>query len=242
MALLPLLPLLPPPFSLLGLISNSSLRFLSSSLRLLATSPPSTYECLSVSLYLPAGLSVCLSVCLSLSLSRFVTSAAPEPPPPFPCLPRAGTPLQNNLAELWSLLNFILPDVFCSLSDFESWFDFSEVGKEGADKALLAQEQRNNVITKLHSLMKPFMLRRTKVRPPGSLRCCTASSSAWATLTPPSCVSPTPLLSLPQADVNIGLPGKMEVVMYAAMTPHQKELNDKLLDRSLLVRPAALSH
>lgn len=33
-----------------------------------------------------------------------------------------GTPLQNNLAELWSLLNFILPDIFSSLEEFESWF------------------------------------------------------------------------------------------------------------------------
>lgn len=26
-----------------------------------------------------------------------------------------GTPLQNNLAELWSLLNFLLPEVFDDL-------------------------------------------------------------------------------------------------------------------------------
>ena len=33
-----------------------------------------------------------------------------------------GTPLQNNLAELWSLLNFLLPKVFSSCEDFEKWF------------------------------------------------------------------------------------------------------------------------
>ncbi|XP_012508713.1 PREDICTED: probable global transcription activator SNF2L1 [Propithecus coquereli] len=34
-----------------------------------------------------------------------------------------GTPLQNNLHELWALLNFLLPDVFNSADDFDSWFD-----------------------------------------------------------------------------------------------------------------------
>lgn len=33
-----------------------------------------------------------------------------------------GTPLQNNLSELWSLLNFILPDIFASHDEFESWY------------------------------------------------------------------------------------------------------------------------
>ncbi len=58
----------------------------------------------------------------------------------------AGTPLQNNLSELWSLLNFLLPDVFNSLANFESWFDFSGVGQAGGDQHILAQEQRNRVV------------------------------------------------------------------------------------------------
>ena len=40
-----------------------------------------------------------------------------------------GTPLQNNLHELWSLLNFLLPDIFSSSSDFDEWFNMS-----GGDK------------------------------------------------------------------------------------------------------------
>jgi ATP-dependent helicase STH1/SNF2 len=34
-----------------------------------------------------------------------------------------GTPLQNNLAELWSLLNFLLPKIFSSCEEFKKWFD-----------------------------------------------------------------------------------------------------------------------
>jgi len=74
-----------------------------------------------------------------------------------------GTPLQNNLGELWSLLNFLLPDIFSSLQDFEGWFDFaSSLGEEGADQEILAKEQRYNVMTKLHAILKPFLLRRVK--------------------------------------------------------------------------------
>lgn len=80
-----------------------------------------------------------------------LTSPCSSPPPPHLCpriwrhLPE-GTPLQNNLAELWSLLNFLLPDVFSSLENFESWFDFTAaVGSANADKEILAQEQRNKV-------------------------------------------------------------------------------------------------
>lgn len=73
----------------------------------------------------------------------------------------SGTPLQNNLSELWSLLNFLMPEVFSSLSDFEEWFDFSSVvGQEGANLEILAAEQRNKVVSKLHAILKPFVLRR----------------------------------------------------------------------------------
>ena len=60
----------------------------------------------------------------------------------------AGTPLQNNLSELWSLLNFLLPDVFQSLSDFEGWFDFAAGMAEEADgQKIEALEQRNKVVS-----------------------------------------------------------------------------------------------
>lgn len=33
-----------------------------------------------------------------------------------------GTPLQNDLMELWSLMHFLMPDVFASHSQFRDWF------------------------------------------------------------------------------------------------------------------------
>lgn len=62
-----------------------------------------------------------------------------------------GTPLQNNLHELWSLLNFLLPDVFNSSDDFDTWFDSEECLKEN-----------NGIVERLHVILKPFMLRRIK--------------------------------------------------------------------------------
>ena len=43
-----------------------------------------------------------------------------------------GTPLQNNMHELWALLNFLLPDVFGSSADFDSWFTFSNEADQDA--------------------------------------------------------------------------------------------------------------
>lgn len=73
-----------------------------------------------------------------------------------------GTPLQNNLAELWSLLNFLMPEVFDTLENFESFFDFSAVLSKGGHKEIIAQEQQSNLIASLHAILKPFLLRRVK--------------------------------------------------------------------------------
>ncbi|RGB34090.1 SNF2 family N-terminal domain-containing protein [Rhizophagus diaphanus] len=73
-----------------------------------------------------------------------------------------GTPLQNNLAELWSLLNFLLPDIFDDLDSFQDWFDFSMLHEQGGESRILANEQSDEVITNLHKILKPFLLRRIK--------------------------------------------------------------------------------
>uniref|UniRef100_A0A3B4AMT6 Proliferation-associated SNF2-like protein n=1 Tax=Periophthalmus magnuspinnatus TaxID=409849 RepID=A0A3B4AMT6_9GOBI len=70
-----------------------------------------------------------------------------------------GTPLQNNLAELWSLLNFLLPEVFDDLKSFESWFDVDSLG---VAESLVASEREHNILSMLHQILTPFLLRRLK--------------------------------------------------------------------------------
>ena len=64
-----------------------------------------------------------------------------------------GTPLQNDLKELWSLLNFLLPEIFASSQDFEKWFDLSKNQEE---------DKQQEIIEKLHKVLQPFLLRRLK--------------------------------------------------------------------------------
>lgn len=79
-----------------------------------------------------------------------------------------GTPLQNNLNELWSLLNFILPDVFHDLELFQQWFNFDELTtmKDDEDddetRRLIELNIQENLIHNLHTILKPFILRRVK--------------------------------------------------------------------------------
>lgn len=70
-----------------------------------------------------------------------------------------GTPLQNNLPELWSLLNFILPNIFTSLQEFQSWFDIA--GKASGNNNAL-ESRKVQVVSKLHHILRPFLLRRLK--------------------------------------------------------------------------------
>jgi ATP-dependent helicase STH1/SNF2 len=78
-----------------------------------------------------------------------------------------GTPLMNDLSELWSLLNFLLPSIFNSVSSFDQWFSapfasFAGTGTEDSDQNLLSNEERVLIIHRLHELLRPFMLRRIK--------------------------------------------------------------------------------
>ncbi|XP_043254729.1 lymphocyte-specific helicase-like [Colletes gigas] len=73
-----------------------------------------------------------------------------------------GTPLQNNLSELWSLLNFLLPEIFDDLAVFKSWFNAKELEYDEGTKKFLKQEEEKHVLSSLREILQPFMLRREK--------------------------------------------------------------------------------
>lgn len=62
-----------------------------------------------------------------------------------------GTPLQNNLHELWALLNFLLPDVFGDSEIFDEWFEQNN-----------SDQDQDVVVQQLHDVLNPFLLRRIK--------------------------------------------------------------------------------
>ena len=74
----------------------------------------------------------------------------------------SGTPINNNLDELWSLLNFVNPQIFDDLTVFQSWFGFKGIGKLTKEDELLEDQRRNQTVTKLHNILRPFLLRRIK--------------------------------------------------------------------------------
>lgn len=114
-----------------------------------------------------------------------------------------GTPLQNNLTELWSLLFFLMPSDgteqgiggFADLKEFSDWFrkpqdQILEHGQETMDDESMA------IIGKLHKVLRPYLLRRLK------------------------------------ADVEKEMPGKYEHVEYCRLSKRQRQLYDGFLSLS----------
>ena len=87
-----------------------------------------------------------------------------------------------------------MPEVFDTLENFESFFDFSAVLEKGGHKEIIEQEQKSNLVASLHAILKPFLLRRVKT------------------------------------DVETELPKKREYILYAPMTPPQKELYKQIIE------------
>jgi len=107
-----------------------------------------------------------------------------------------GTPLQNDLSELWSLLNFLLPEIFTDLDWFQSFFALPSLFGVGSGEE--AARKQSETLAKLHQIIKPFLLRRIKT------------------------------------DVEVELPAKTEIWLYAPLTTHQMAMYKAAVEKSLL--------
>ncbi|KAJ3255874.1 hypothetical protein HK103_005887 [Boothiomyces macroporosus] len=105
--------------------------------------------------------------------------------------------MKNNLAELWSLLNFLMPEIFNDLEAFEEWFEFGNNVDELGTKETLEENFKQSMVSSLHQILKPFLLRRIKT------------------------------------DVVLDLPKKREYLLYAPLTPKQKEIYEAILKKEL---------
>ncbi|RMZ87668.1 hypothetical protein DV736_g5107, partial [Chaetothyriales sp. CBS 134916] len=80
-----------------------------------------------------------------------------------------GTPLQNNLTELWSLLFFLHygqeaeddDGAFADLKEWSEWFKRPVESILEHNKQVLDEEDKEQV-AKLHKVIRPFLLRRLK--------------------------------------------------------------------------------
>ncbi|KAL8680097.1 MAG: hypothetical protein Q9186_003681 [Xanthomendoza sp. 1 TL-2023] len=114
-----------------------------------------------------------------------------------------GTPLQNNLTELWSLLFFLMPadsagsgiGGFADLQEFSNWFrkPVEQILEHGRDTM---DDEAKAIVTKLHKVLRPYLLRRLK------------------------------------ADVEKQMPGKYEHVIYCRLSKRQRYLYDGFMSRA----------
>ncbi|KAI9875677.1 MAG: swr1 complex component [Pleopsidium flavum] len=108
-----------------------------------------------------------------------------------------GTPLQNNLTELWSLLFFLMPSEstetgiggFADLKEFSDWFrrPVEQILEHGRDTM---DDEAKQIVSKLHKVLRPYLLRRLK------------------------------------ADVEKQMPAKFEHVVYCRLSKRQRYLYD----------------
>ncbi|KAK6464709.1 SNF2 family N-terminal domain-containing protein [Scheffersomyces coipomensis] len=130
-----------------------------------------------------------------------------------------GTPLQNNLMELWSLLYFLMPsskvnqampDGFANLEDFQQWFgkpvdrimeqtsaaNNSDLIDENESTTKGMDEETKNTVARLHQVLRPYLLRRLK------------------------------------KDVEKQMPGKYEHIVYCRLSKRQRYLYDDFMSRA----------
>ncbi|GLC76063.1 hypothetical protein PLESTF_001730400 [Pleodorina starrii] len=170
-----------------------------------------------------------------------------------------GTPLQNNLRELWSLLSFCMPAVFADANQFLDWFDIRT-----PDTAIPAAVTSSSAAAHSVSGALPEQqpAKRGRGRKPKAAQQAAAGAAADTGKAEPGAATAQEMASgsdgkqqqqqetatmvsrlhailkpfvlrRVKADVNIGVPPKQEMVLYADMTEEQRRLTHGLIDGTL---------
>ena len=70
-----------------------------------------------------------------------------------------GTPFQNNLPELWSLLSFLMPAIFGNdRNTFQHWFDV----RGNLRDEVIDREKQMPIVEIMQKIIRPFIMRRMK--------------------------------------------------------------------------------
>ncbi|KAG6431156.1 hypothetical protein SASPL_109231 [Salvia splendens] len=131
-----------------------------------------------------------------------------------------GTPLQNNLHELWALLNFLLPEIFSSAETFDKWFQIS------------GENDEHEVVQQLHKKLLEFDI-SIKVLEMQLFEKFTCLTDAVLLVTH-QVLRPFLLRRL-KSDVEKGLPPKKETILKVGMSQMQKQYYKALLQKDLEV-------
>ncbi|SCU83656.1 LAMI_0C04060g1_1 [Lachancea mirantina] len=117
-----------------------------------------------------------------------------------------GTPLQNNLAELWSLLYFLMPQTavdkkggiqgFADLEAFQQWFGRPVDKIIQTGEGFEQDQETKETVAKLHQVLRPYLLRRLK------------------------------------SDVEKQMPAKYEHIVYCRLSKRQRFLYDDFMSRA----------
>lgn len=66
-----------------------------------------------------------------------------------------ATSLQNNLHDLWSLLNFLFPEIFSSAETFDEWF---QISGQSDQQEVVQQLHKVNLICMFGNLLFPWFV------------------------------------------------------------------------------------
>jgi superfamily II DNA or RNA helicase len=145
-----------------------------------------------------------------------------------------GTPLQNNLHELWALLNFLLPDIFQSGQFFDEWF---QPGK-GEETPLNDSQQAEKVQVEWDESKEPLSEAKTSFQQDSNAHNVidesnSSSSSQEEIIVKFRQLLEPFLLRRLKVEVENALLPKKEVYLYVGMTALQKRWYQTILQKDI---------